>query len=513
LLRYSFAVIIIKVAHEFAHAYTARYFGCRVRKMGVAFIVFFPRLFTDITDTWRIPDRKKRFLIDGAGIICELLIGGVAALVWVNSGPGLTNTVSYYVFAVSIMNTILVNGNPFIRYDGYYMLMDLVNIDNLQRRGAEMVSGIWRKHLFGMEVQDDPARGWRRSFLVLYSVGAFVYRIFLYTSIILIVYFQFVKALGIILLILEVYLLVLKPFITELRFLKSKLSAADFRKGLPFLCGMLALILILVIPMPWRISAPCEIVPARSAIIYAPSGGFLSELVPKDGDVVKKGEKVMIQEDPLIDWKISDAKLEAEIDKIKLDQAEGDLKLLDQIHVMKESLDGTNEKLAELERRKKGLLTLSPIDGNFVLLNRHIKEGKWLQKGELVGEIYDPASSHAVAYVEEKDMKFIKLDYGVRVLIEDRLSSYKGKISRVNPMATEFSPSPLLKNFGGPIIVYRNQEGAFIPVSNYYRVEINLNDGNPEVGRSGTARLTKFSSIAGNTIRKTLSVMQKELSF
>jgi putative peptide zinc metalloprotease protein len=513
LFRYSAAVIGIKIVHEFAHAYTARYFGCRVRKMGIAFIVFFPRLFTDITDSWRISDRKKRFLVDGAGIICELLIGGVAALVWANTGPGMTNTVSYYVFAVSIMNTVLVNGNPFIRYDGYYMLMDIVNIDNLQKRGTEMVRGLWRKHLFGMEVVPDPAQGWRRSFLAIYSIGSFVYRIFLYTSIILIVYFQFVKAVGIVLLVLELYLLVLKPLYDEIKFLRIKRTNANTRRTALSLCGIALLVIFLLVPLPWRIWVPCEIISEQSVIIYAPSAGFLSELVPKDGDQVAKGGIVMVQYDPFLEWRLSEISLESAIDRIRLDQSEGNNKLLDQASVLREALAGSRDKISELERKRQQQRTASPVDGKFILLDRHIKLGKWLAKGELVGEIYDPASSHAVAYVEEKDMKFIRTDYDVSVYLNDNLSSYSGKISRINPMATEFSPSPLLKNFGGPIIVYRNEAGAFVPVSNYYRIEIKLTGLKPDVGRSGSARITKFSSIAGNIARSALSVIQRELSF
>ena len=165
LARYSLAVVAVKFIHEFAHAYSAKVHGVRVRRMGLAIVFFVPRLYSDLTDSWRIHDWKKRFLIDGAGIISEIIIGGFAALVWVNTVPGLTHSIAYFVFAVSIINTVLINGNPFIRYDGYFMLMDFLGIDNLQQRATERTKALWRKHLFGLDLPtNDHTKGWKQLF-------------------------------------------------------------------------------------------------------------------------------------------------------------------------------------------------------------------------------------------------------------------------------------------------------------------------------------------------------------
>lgn len=513
LLRYSLAIVIIKVIHEFAHAYTARNYGCRVRKMGVAFIVFFPRFYTDITDSWRIPDRWKRFQIDGAGVFSELLIGGFAALVWANTSPGPANTVAYYIFAVSILNTVFVNGNPFIRYDGYYMLMDIVNIDNLQKRGTELVRGIWRKHLFGMTVPQDPATGWKRQVLILYSVCAFLYRIFLYTSIILIVYFQFVKAVGIVLLILEVYLLILKPVIDEGKFLVANWSKIKNVRATRSLWGALAILVILSIPLPWNIVAPCEIKSKDSVMLYAPVNGFLEELNVEDGQSVKRGELVMAQRDPFLDWKRQEAKFDYDMDLIQLDQAKGDKEQLRQIGVRKETLEHSKDTISEIERKTAQLRTISQIDGIFALYERHLKVGKWLAKGELIGEIFAPDSRNAIAYVQEDDAKYIKPGDRVSVSLSDEISSYSGRVTGIIPLPAELPPSPLLKNYGGPIIVYKGDNGFFTPVSTYYQINIEFKKSSPVAGRTGAARLRKYASVGGNLIKNVMRVLRRELSF
>jgi putative peptide zinc metalloprotease protein len=513
LLRYSLAIVLIKVVHEFAHAYTARNYGCRVRKMGVAFIVFFPRFYTDITDSWRLPDRWKRFQIDGAGVFSELLIGGFAALVWANTSSGPANTVAYYIFAVSILNTVFVNGNPFIRYDGYYMLMDIVNIDNLQKRGTDLVRGIWRKYLFGMTVQPDPATGWKRQILIFYSISAFLYRIFLYTSIILIVYFQFIKAVGIVLLILEVWLLLLKPIIDEGKFLVANWNKFKHGKAARSLGGAIFIILILSVPLPWNIVAPCEIKSKESVMLYAPVNGYLDEMNVTDGQAVKRGELVMAQRDPFLDWKRAEVKFDYDIDLLQLDQAQGDKEQLRQIGVRKETLEHSRDTISETERKILQLRTVSQIDGIFALYERHLKVGKWLAKGELVGEIFAPDSRKAIAYVQEDDAKHIKTGDRVSVSLSDEISSYSGRVTGIIPLPAELTPSPLLKNYGGPIIVYNSGNGLFTPVSTYYQIDIEFSKASPKAGRTGAARLRKYASVGGNLIKNVLRVLQRELSF
>ncbi|MFZ2656278.1 MAG: HlyD family efflux transporter periplasmic adaptor subunit [Victivallales bacterium] len=513
LLRYSIAIVLIKAIHEFAHAYTARNFGCRVRKMGVAFIVFFPRFYTDITDSWRIPERGRRFLIDGAGIISELFIGGFAALIWANTSTGPANTIAYYIFTVTLINTAMVNGNPFIRYDGYYMLMDLVNIDNLQKRGTELLRGIWRKYLFGLAVTPDPSTGWKRIFLVAYSISSFLYRIFLYTSIILIVYFNFTKVVGIVLLILEVWLLLVKPILDEGKFFVKNWNSFNRRKLAYSLGGTAFIVILLIIPLPWRITAPCEIKPVESVTVYATINGFLEDMPLADGASVHKGDTVLTQKDPVLEMRSSEAKLDTQIAALQFEQAQTDKEQLSQINVRKESLEYSRTAQAEAERRTSQMRTTSPVDGVFSLHDPHLKNGKWLSKGDIVGEIFRPGAMRAIAYVPEDDVKFIHAGERVSVSLSDALSSYPGKVTGINPLPAALPPSPLLSVFGGPIPGFMGEDGFFKPVLTYYQIDMEFTAAPPTVGRTGIAKLSKYSSVAGNLVKKTIQVLQRELSF
>ena len=514
LLRYSLAVIFIKVIHEFAHAYVARNFGCRVRRMGIAMVFFVPRLYTDLTDSWRIPDRRKRFLMDGAGIWSELLIGGLAALIWANTAPGTVNSVAYYIFSVSIINTVLVNGNPFIRYDGYYMLMDLLGIDNLQRRSIDLVRNAWRRQLFGMDLPQDPARGWTRIALSCYAVAAFLYRIFLYLSIVLLVYFSFAKALGIVLLVLEVYLMIAKPIWDEGRFLVKNRKSMKRNRAFWSLAGAAVLILLLVLPLPWKLGAPCEIKPAQSHLVYAPQSGYLAALPPPDGSPVRAGESLFRLRDPQLDWEYQQDQVAVALRREALDQAQRDPALLGQVPLRTEQLRQSETEAAERSRRLQQLDYLSPLSGRWALLDRHLVVGRRLQRGELLGEVQRVEPVRAVAYVAEDEVKYIRVGDAVRVTLNRELGTTPGRVVRLTPMAATPEASPLLSVYGGPLQGVVDERGVFQPLAAYYELDIEFPGGAElPVGRTGTATLRKYSSVIGNLGRGVLQVLRRELSF
>ena len=515
LARYTLAVVAVKFIHEFAHAYAAKLNGVRVRRMGVAVVFFVPRLYTDLTDSWRIHDWKKRFLIDGAGIISEIIIGGIAALVWVNTVPGLTHSVAYFIFAVSIINTVLINGNPFIRYDGYFMLMDLTGIDNLQQRAAERVKYMWRKHLFGLDMPtNDKSEGWKRYFLIMFGIGTFIYRIFLYTSIIMIVYFQFPKVIGIVLLCLEVYLLVLKPLIGEMKILNIMRKKMNRKKAILSYSGFAAIVLCFFLPMPWDVSLPCEVRPANSERIYARSG-FLNEVRVKDGQKVSKGQVLFVQSNPYLSWRLREAVIGIERDETILDQAQSDAKRLGEIKIDRRVLQSSRDLVEELKRKQAQLTLKSKLNGVFAFYDRKLKAGKWLHKGEAIGEVYNPNRQEVTAYVGEDEMRKLKIGDRVELYLKNGLKNYPGEITAVSDVAAELEPTPLLDVFGGNILSNQNpQHGYFKPLEPLYRVVIKVDESlNLPTGRSGAINIRKYSSIGGNIVRKVIHVLQRELTF
>ena len=277
LVNYFWALLVTKSIHELSHGYTAKVLGAKVRAMGVSFIVFYPRLFVDLTDSWRLP-RHQRLLCDSAGIISELIFGGLAAAVWVYAPPGPLKSTMFYLFAVSTLGTLLVNGNPFIRYDGYYILTDILNIENLMTRSSEYLKSFNRRFFLGLGSYPD-AGDCSGAALYFFGAASFIYRIFLYTSIILLVYFQFAfaKPVAIVLMGLELFTMILLPLWRELKLLGTARKKVSKVKACFTLLLLAAVFSLFFIPFPWSLDLPCEITAENKVLVTMDEGAFASE--------------------------------------------------------------------------------------------------------------------------------------------------------------------------------------------------------------------------------------------
>ncbi|MCP3965394.1 MAG: hypothetical protein GY750_01065 [Lentisphaerae bacterium] len=513
LLRYSIAVVFIKLIHEMGHGFTAKLNGIRVRAAGIAFIVFFPRLFVDVTDSWQL-SRRKRLLVDSAGILCEIVIGGIAALIWANSPPGLTHSVTFYIFTVTVINTIMVNGNPFIRYDGYYILSDLTGIEDLMSRAQEYTRRLWRKILFGIHThgQFPETHG---AFMFCFAVSSFIYRIFLFTSIIMIVYFKFTKALGILLLLAEVYVMLLRPLSIEIKTVVKMKSKFKKKNTIMSAAGASILLLLFFIPLPWHVNMPCEIMPEKERKIYVVTSGFIASTLPPDGSKVKARQTILKLRSPQHEILENKLKLEASRCKAGLE-----LSLLDTA-----GLSAKNVKLAQYKRAVNGLketreqisqlMSKAPFDGIFVSHKEELIIGRKLNSGTVIGEVYSPGKIYASAFVKADFARDLAPGENITITLSKNMTGSKGTIVSVEPIAAVFRHSPLLKAFGGSIaalpIPGRRELKTNEP---YYEVIISVpNTISNEVGRTGTATVVKYSSVGWTVTRKVIKTLLHELSF
>ena len=519
-IKYSIAIIFLKVIHEFSHAYTAKMAGIRVRRFGIGFIVFFPRFYTDITDSWRIKEKSRKILIDAAGILAELTIGGIAVIFWIYSQPGIVQTIAYYVFAVSIINTVLVNGNPFIRYDGYYILMDFIGIDNLQNRSRMLISQLFREKLFGIKTYVPfKFEGWQKTLIIIYGISGFIYRIFLYTGIILIVYYKFTKIVGIILVILEIYLLVYKPLQREISAIMKSFNKANKKHVLITISGVSIFLLIFFAPLPWTVSLPCIVGSAKDKIIYVKSPGFIKNINNSEKNYVTKETTLLELSNPYLlkEKRILEKKLqvrETELDQLK---SISKANIREPLKSKIEQIENIENSIAEHKRKIQQLNIKSSIDGIFVLFDWHLKPGKWLDYGVPVGEVFSDKDLVVYAYAEEKYADSFKLGEDVNFYLDDSLQSFSGKIIRINPVPTkEWQPSPLLDVAGGPLQVLKKESLNTYLLKNYYyqiTIEPDKYYKNLKFSRTGDVQVKKYSSTGLNFIRTIISTIMRELSF
>lgn len=178
-----------KVIHELGHAFAASHYGCRVPAMGVALLLGMPVLWTDVTDAWRLTKRQQRLIIDAAGMTAELTLAVLATFLWTVLPEGPLRSGSYLLASTAWVITLGINLNPFMRFDGYYLLADTLDIPNLQDRSFALARWRLRESLFNFGFS--PPEQWEKNrgrFLIIYAYSVWIYRLILFTGIAWLVY-------------------------------------------------------------------------------------------------------------------------------------------------------------------------------------------------------------------------------------------------------------------------------------------------------------------------------------
>ena len=512
LVSYFWALLVTKTVHELSHGFTAKSFGARVRSMGVSFIVFYPRLFVDLTDTWRL-SRLKRTLCDAAGIVSELIFGGLAAIVWVYSSPGPLRSTMFYLMTVSALGTILVNGNPFIRYDGYYLLCDLLNVENLMSRSSEYLKAFNRKLFLGLGEFPDSGDV---SPLTLYffGLGSFIYRLFLYTSIILIIYFQFTKAVALMLMALEAYTMLIAPLLMEVKVVFMFYKKLNwFKTGLTLLL-VAALASLLFIPLPWSFALPCEIVPENSRIVSVHESGFAAAALPEEPKTVRKGEVILPFRNQFLEFSLRRYEAMIRTNQAELDLVRSDKSSMALSPVIFEKLRINRISFDEMSRRRKNMALTAEVDGTFIPMVREVSPGRWLEKGMILGKIVS-GDNLFHAYAQDKEVNRIKPGDRADIKLRGELKSRPGTVTAVNPVAVTFRDSTLIQAFGGPIACYPNpQTREFRPVNVLYCITIKPDQElPPRIGRTGTAYVEQTYKLYIEIGRQLLHIFFREFSF
>lgn len=510
LVKYFVAIVLLKIIHEAAHSLAAIRFRCRVRGIGIGFMVFYPRLYTDTTDSWQLP-RNQRLLIDAAGIIVELLCGGIAALLYFYLPPGELQSTMFYIFAVSTLATLLVNGNPCIRYDGYYILCDLTGIDNLMTRSGEYVKGFWRYYLLKLGTKPHHKHG---LFLFIFGVTSFIYRLFLYTAIILVIYHKFIKVLAVILLILELYMLFILPCWRELKTIHELSRKSSGRAGVLLLAAVSAGIAILLfMPLNWSIELPGEVVPVFREVVPVAEGGFLREAVSPQPRQVKKGELLMQLEAPRFGFLREKLLRTKEADELKLKMELSDDKEFVNAGISREKIASDEKGLAELDRREKNLSVTAPADGIWVVPNAdEFGQNRFLTKGISAGEVI---SDKCVVYAYADDREAGKLRPGMeaKLFAGDTVSGYPAKITGVEKIALPVENSPLLQVFGGEIPMYQSEKesGKFYSTRLYYRVTLTFDRDVPlGVGRRVRCEIDNRGRLYDILLNEVVGIFRRE---
>ncbi|OIN85181.1 MAG: hypothetical protein AUJ12_09965 [Alphaproteobacteria bacterium CG1_02_46_17] len=449
----------IKIIHEWAHAFTATKFKVPVPHMGIAVIAMYPVLYTETTGVWRLQNRFDRMAIGFAGIRAELALATIFLLFWHLSPSGtLMQIVSFYVVAVSLVSSLLINLNPLMRFDGYYLLSDFTGIENLQMRACNFARYALRRFLFAW---NDPPPEYlpvaTQKFLILFGALLLVYRFFLFSGIALLVYALFFQPLGTILFLVEVWVFLLRPILSELKVWKDRSRELFISRRSRIMWGTFGVILLfLVLPLDGTVSAPAVEYHKNYWEAHAPDVAQVKKILVANGGHVKKGDVLMILGSAKLqqDRDLMQAKL-GYLESLKRGESvstasprdenkassslrQGHASLEEQIILTLQSLEAMDERLQKL-------VMTAPFDGEIRDMLTGVQDGRTVKTNDILFRLIDPESLIYVTYVPETDRDRISINGSAKFIKDGQpFSSSQVEVRQVEEISSPSILSPEL---------------------------------------------------------------------
>lgn len=478
----------LKGLHELGHAYTAKRFGCRVPTMGLALLVMVPVLYTDVNDAWKLSSRRQRLAIGLAGVTTELACAAFATFAWGSLQNGPARSVAFLVATSTWLTTVLINASPFMRYDGYYVLSDWLEVPNLHTRAFALAQWSLRETLLklGDPVPEDMPPH-RRRLLVVFAFLTWVYRFSLFLGIAAIVYHFAVKILGITMMAVEVGYFVVMPVVREA--LTWWRRRADIHLNLrTALTAAAAVAILLLVLLPWRsaVEAPALLKSQQHIDIFAPEfGARLASISVHDGDSVAKGAPLVQLASPDLDYRLGRARTEIEISEWQLGARGANPELLARSQVTEREYEAARAEYRALQDQKSRLDVTTPIAGEVVDVAEALDPGSWLAAKSRLMSVIDPTSMTVEAYVDEADLDRITVGDAASFVAEaDTRIAFPLRLTEIARASTTVLPDPALAStMGGPIAVrpqkQNEKQNELVPDRTLYRVRLALAEGHP----------------------------------
>jgi putative peptide zinc metalloprotease protein len=410
LMLYFLTLVFVKCLHELGHAYIAKYYGCRVSAIGIAFLVFFPFLYTDTTDAWRLRNHKERLLINFGGILTELHLALIATFIWAVLPDGGFKSAAFFLATTSWISSLTINVSPFMRFDGYYVFSDWLRAENLQPRSFALARWKIRESLFGLNhpppEEINPSRRWT---FIVYAWATWVYRFFLFLGIALLVYHFAFKILGIILFVIEIHWFILLPIIREIKnWYKLKTEIRFNKQTKRTLIIILSLLMILFLPWKSSLKIPAVYVSEKYSKVFAPYPSKIKNILVNKDDVVEKGQELIELYSPDLDREIFSIRRKIQLTKTKINRLSKSAGNMDQFLTLQQSLIALQSELTGLSRVKNKLILKAPIKGKIKDFN-NLSEGMWVSNFDQLLGIVHYGTGKVKGFIKEEQIeRFLK---------------------------------------------------------------------------------------------------------
>ncbi|WP_417797325.1 HlyD family efflux transporter periplasmic adaptor subunit [Stutzerimonas nitrititolerans] len=472
---FAIALTFAKLCHEFGHAYMAKRAGCRVQSMGLAFMVMLPMFYTDVSDAWRVNDRRSRLLIGAGGVLAELLLASIALLAWSLLPDGPARTAAFMLASATWITTLVINLNPFMRFDGYFLLSDLWDVDNLQGRGFALCRWHLRETLFGYgEPAPEPWSPAMQRKLLIWGYGSWLWRAALFIGIAVAVYHMFFKLLGIFLMLVELAWFIGLPIWREMQEWWKRREQAHPGKSLLLGIALLGLLGILLVPWRSAVEVPALLEASRVSALHAPLAARLKQLHTNNGQAVRSGDLLLELESPDLESRLAIVRSEIEILQLQLKRHAGRSETAADSAILEQNLATAVAEYRGLAAQRQRLQLRAPHDGVVRDLPTDLVSGLWLSPQQPLLHVVAQQVRLRGYLAEESLWRVEPGSSGHFIASADPLRpALAVTLNEVDTTGAAYlDQAALASDHGGPIAVRRDEQQRAQPLQAQYGVQL-----------------------------------------
>jgi putative peptide zinc metalloprotease protein len=469
---------LLKAVHEVGHGLATKAFGGEVHDMGVMLLVFSPLPYVDASSASAFPSKWQRVVVGAAGMMVELVLASCAMFVWLAAEAGIVRTLAYNTILVAGFSTVVFNANPLLRYDGYYILTDLLEIPNLYTRSRTYLGYLCQRYLFGQREADPPqATPGERVWFVIYAVSAFAYRLLVIAGIAFFLLKSFFY-LGLLAVALLMGGWLLIPLWKTLAFLFTSPSLRRVRVraiGVTLLLLGAVVGVVGFLPVPSRTETEGVVWVPEEAIVRAGADGFVVRVLVRPGARVRPGTTLIECQDSELQSRIR--VLSARLRELRARYDEQRPTDRVKAGLVQEEVRFVEEDLAQARERVAGLVIRSQTEGTFVLPTAEDLPGRFVRRGELLGYTVNLDKITVRAVVSQAHIDMVRhRTRGVEVRLLERIDdTLPAAVRREVPGASERLPSPALgQGGGGRVAVDPRDSQGLTAMERIFQVDLEL---------------------------------------
>lgn len=508
--------VLIKIIHEFGHSFIVHRYGGEVHTLGIMFMLLAPLPYMDATASWAFRKKRHRILVGSGGIIFELFIAAIALIVWVNVGGGPIKSIAYNVFFIASISTLLFNANPLMRFDGYYILTDVLDMPNLQQQSKLHLKYVLERFLFKKQDAIQVTKAFNEACLYsVYGVASSIYRIILFTGIIITISKHFL-ILSVIMGITLILSMVITPCFKFIKYIfssaeLSRVRARAISLTLIFFGSISAF--LFYFPVSDTFTAPGVLEAFRYEDVITKTNGQVIEITSSTGAFIDSGATLLILENPVLENQILEKR--AALVESQFNYKKALYSSPENMYPIFKRIEVLTQELQRLENEKEDLALKAPMSGIWISENLADLPSKWILKGDSLGTLIDSSRFLFKAVIPQNEAARLFGVTGKNVKIRlngNAFTELLVKEFKIIPIAQNELPSMALGwHGGGNIEVVSTASNQ--TTEPFYLVEALLYPSSSVrfmQGRSGKIRFVSGKlPLARQGIRKIRQALQK----